>query len=830
MNLRKTKLHLSLASLYSNYQGAKQHTGTVVCAIAASSMLLSAPVLAQQTTDTAAPAAKPGALSDQIQSINITATKRKEDASKVPLSVSVIGGDELTAQHITDFADATRSIPNISFSGGGGGGFAGNGPGLSNVAIRGVSSDAGSATVGIYLDDVSMTSGNLYSQGSAEPKFFDLDHIEVLRGPQGTLYGASSMGGTIKFISNQPNTKVNSTDIYTEVSSTSGGGTNYLGNVVLNKVLKADELAVRVGIQTAHNGGFINLVDPNTTATTATGINTEDDAVVRMALKWNVTKDLTLTPSIFYQRVKTGDIDVAYTQTLNGVALPTNTTSKTVREPGKDVLTVPSLTLNYDTGFGDLTSVTSYFKRNFDRTQDGTTVNSSYLGSQQIGSQLITSTIPSIAGKPLSATNPSLLSVVGSLSSAVYLNNGVTQFSQEVRLLSKPYDPAVSPYTWLVGAYASNQHTTVIDNEPVFGINDAFKNAGVSITDPNVLIGAVSTGFPNDNSYHAIRSYHDTQQAVFGEGSYYFSPTLHATAGVRYIRAEETYRRNAFGYFNNDGTNDGVSNTLQTSSGSKVTPKFALTWEVDKNNTMYASATEGFRAGGSNFAVPIDYCALTKANPLSYGPDSLWSYEIGNKSRFLNNTLSVNADLFYINWKNLQQQITQTCGFNYNTNVGNAKSTGGEIEVKFKPIKSVMLGLAAGYTDATLTDSDGAEAGVKGAVKGARVPGVPKYNVALTAQYNFFINDDVYGFARAAGHWTGASNGTLNPTLSDFQRPSYSTYDASIGLTRDIWEVTLYVKNLTNNQMVIQRPVVQNVPEVYRITPRTIGMSLSAKF
>ena len=817
MNLKRTKLNLSLASLYSNYQGARHNTGTVVFALATSSLMLVNPAWAQQAADTNAPAApvvKAGALTDQIQSINITATKRKEDASKVPLSVSVIGGDELTAQHITDFADATRSIPNISFSGGGGGGNAGNGPGLSNVEMRGISSAAGSATVGIYLDDVSMTSGNLYSMGSAEPKFFDLDHIEVLRGPQGTLYGASSMGGTIKFISNQPNTKVNSTDIYTEVSSTNGGGTNYLGNVVFNKVLKADELALRVGIQTAHNSGFINQVDPNTTATVASGINTEDDAVVRMALKWNVTKDLTVTPSIFYQRVKTGDIDVAYTQTLNGAPLPNNTTSKTVREPGNDVLTVPSLTLNYDTGFGDLTSVTSYFKRNFDRTQDGTTVNSAYLGTQ------------------INSNYPNLASVVGGLPSTIFLNNQVTQFSQEVRLLSKPYDPNVAPYTWLVGAYASNQHTTLFDNEPVVGINAAFKTAGVSITDPNVIANPVSGGFPNDNSYYTGRFYHDTQQAVFGEGNYYFSPEIHTTLGARYLKASQTFTRDALGYFANDTTNDGVAHSTSSSSGNKLTPKLSLTWEVDKSNTLYTSATEGFRVGGSNFPLPLGYCGLTAPNPVSYGPDSLWSYEVGNKSRFLNNTLSVNADLFYINWKNLQQAINiPACGYAYNTKVGNATSSGAEIEIKFKPTKSIVLDLAAGYTDATLSDNAGANAGVVGAVKGARVPGVPKYNMALTAQYNFFLNDDMYGFARAAGHWTGASNGALDPSNPDYQRPSYSTYDASVGLSRDIWEVTLFVKNITNNQDVIQRPQVQGTAnEVYRINPRTIGMSLSAKF
>jgi len=285
-------------------------------------------------------------------------------------------------------------------------------------------------------------------------------------------------------------------------------------------------------------------------------------------------------------------------------------------------------------------------------------------------------------------------------------------------------------------------------------------------------------------------------------------------------------------YFANDTTNDGVAHSTQSSSGSKVTPKVSLTWEVDKNNTIYASATEGFRVGGSNFLLPQGYCSLATPNPTSYAPDSLWSYEVGNKSRFLNNTLSINADVFYINWKNLQQAINiPACGYAYNTNVGNATSSGAEIEIKFKPTKSLVLDLAAGYTDASLSDSEGANAGVIGAVKGAKVPGVPKYNMALTAQYNFFINDDVYGFARGAGHWTGASNGALDPSNPDFQRPSYSTFDASVGLSKDIWEVTLFVKNLRNNQMVIQRPQVQGTAnEVYRITPRTVGMSLSAKF
>src|SRR5450631_2033545 len=180
---------------------------------------------------------------EQLESIVVTATKRKEDVTKVPLSVTVIGGDALEDQHITNIVDLTRSVPNLSFSGG----AAGGGSGLSTIELRGISSQAGSSTVGVYLDDVSMSTRNLYSLGSAEPKFFDIDRIEVLRGPQGTLYGASSMGGTIKFISNQPNARVTESAFSAELSSTEHGGTNGTVSGVYNTPLMPGELAMRLG-------------------------------------------------------------------------------------------------------------------------------------------------------------------------------------------------------------------------------------------------------------------------------------------------------------------------------------------------------------------------------------------------------------------------------------------------------------------------------------------------------------------------------------------------------------------------------------------------------
>ncbi len=770
-------------------------SGKLACLSAAVSAIFATSAGAQEPPNSSAAGASKR--TDQIETITVTAQKRKEDASKIPLSISVLSGDDLAAQHIVDMSDITRAIPNVSFSG-----ASGSGAGLSNIEIRGVSSSAGSSTVGVYLDDVSLTTRNLYSLGSAEPKLFDLDHIEVLRGPQGTLYGASSMGGTIKFLTNQPNLKARETNLSAEVSSTRGGGTNYTVNGVFNLPVVANEMALRIGLQKGHEGGYIDQVDASG-ARIARGINSEDSSVARLALKWTPTKNFSLTPSMFYQEVKSADIDASYT------SLPKNQTSKTVREPGKDTLYIPSLTVNYDMGFADLVSVSSYYQRDFNRTQDGTTVNSSYIGGL----------ISASPGAP-----PGLGDTVAVLPSAVLLENAVRQFSQEVRLTSKAYDPkGNSPFTWNGGVYFSSLRTNVVDNEPVYGINQAFANAGQNLANGDIL----GFPFPNDNSYYSARHYKTRQTALFGETSYYFTPSLNATVGARYLRATDSLTREGDFFFAN-----GPASSAASSDFHAFTPKFAVSWQVDPTNTVYASATQGFRLGGQNRAVPASVCASDFANlgiteaPTSFDSDKLWSYEVGSKSRLLGNRMSLNLAAFYVDWNRLQQDIPLPgCGFDYETNVGKAKSYGVEIETKFKPTSSLVFGFAGGYTKATLSS----DVPTLGALAGDPIQGVPKYNASLTAQYNFSFNDDTYGFARAASHWIGASHGSLIRTDPDYQRPSYNTVDASFGASRGDWELALFAKNLFDTDKVIQTPNVQSINEGYRVRPRTIGITLSGK-
>lgn len=757
------------------------------------------------------PAAWAQQQSDQIEVVTVTAQKRKEDPNKVAMSISAVSGAQLQAEHVNDFTDLTRVVPNISFTAATGNG--GAGPGTSNIEVRGVSSAAGAATVGIYLGDVSLTVGNVYTMGTVEPKFFDIDRVEVLRGPQATLYGASSMGGTIKFVPNEPDLKDREFTTYADVSTLKGGSSNYSANAVANFPLIDDELALRIGVQAQRSGGFIDQVD-GAGSVLARNINKIDDQEVRLALKWKPLRTLTITPSLYYQRVNAKDI-AAF-----NFELPPYQAQKQVREPSNDVLQTLNLAVNWDLGWADLVSSTSYFKRKFDRTQNGSAYNSYSL------STFLTSTADG------GNASPDLIDAIAGLPSAVYLNNRVRQVSQEFRLASRPYDEKVSPWTWLGGLYFSNQHTGIDENDPIFGVNATFARFGYPTPDPDLLPGWNDGSFPGDNSFQGMFRYREKQSSVFGEINYYFTPALHATVGARYLKGDSTLNQHNGLYL------AGAGNNSSSSLSSKAfTPKYALTWEISPQHTVYTTAAKGFRLGGSNVFVPPTTCGPDlEANGLSAGPatyasDSLWSYEVGSKSRFFNNRVSVNADVFYIKWKNIQQGVyLPTCTYTYNANAGDAVTKGFEFDIKAKPVSGLTLGVSGGYVQAELSNDEGIRNGVLGAVRGAQVQGVPKYNAAVNAQYNFALFEDKSAFVAGGVQWVGPSKGSLNPDSTDYERPAYHTADFSAGLSVDRYKFTVFVKNAFDNATVIQHPQVASIVQGYRVAPRSIGMSVAAKF
>jgi iron complex outermembrane receptor protein len=775
---------------------------------------------AQQAPAPANAASAPAATT--LDQVVITAQKRKEDVRKVPLSVSVVSGDAIQENHINDITDLTRSVPNLSFS-------SQAGAGLSTLEIRGVSSQAGSATVSLYLDDVSLTTRNLYSQGTAEPRFFDLDRIEVLRGPQGTLYGASSLGGTIKFISKQPDATSFSGSAYTELSNTSHGGTNYMAQAVLNVPLVQGNTALRLGVQTGHDSGYIDQVSPTTLGVIDKGINSTDWNVLKLALKTQFAPGWTATPALFYQRFKSHDIDATYL-TVGGYQLPSGETpalsifqtSKPVREPATDKLTIPSLTVNGDLGFADLTGVLSGYIRRFDRIQDGTSINVPYIASQ--------------------VTDPTLGGVVAGLPSAVQLGNKIDQTSLELRLASKDYDASRGPLTWIGGVYLAQTKTQVVDNEPIFGINAAFTAAGADINDPAQLAGSFPGAFTGDSSYYSARHYRDKQSSLFGELTYNASAALRATVGLRVLRATEHFTREGDFYYAG-----GPTSAVIDSSAHAVTPRFSVGWDLNPSTTLYGNIAKGFRLGGANRPIPspttnplvgedLQSLGLSGTPPASFDSDSLWSYEVGAKSRLLDNRLSLNVSVFHIDWKNIQQDvILPASGFDFETNAGNAKVDGLELEARLRATDALTLSAGASWTHAVFAEDVPAlghdpDTGVLNVHKGDEIQGVPKYSVRLGFEYRFVPTSHGSAFVRGSGQWTGASHGTLVPGSTDYVRPAYVTADASAGFSFDRWEFTVFAKNLTNNRKIIQQPSIQGVNEAYYLRPRTVGVTAAYEF
>ena len=752
--------------------------------------------------------------SQTLENIVVTAQKRTEDIKDVPLSVSVVSGQDLTETHTADYEDLARSVPGISFSSQGG-------PGLDRIEMRGISSSAGSPTVSMYMNDVSITMPNLINTGASQPRFFDLDHVEVLRGPQGTLYGASSMGGSIKFVTHEPELDTYSGSFYTDLSGTEHGGVNYEANAVGNVPLVDGKLALRFGFDDAHQSGYIDHLNANG-AVDQSGTNAQDMQTGRMVLKWQATDDLVILPELDFQRTTIGDTSVFYLDD------PMYDQSKLVKESGHDDMVLPSLTLRDDLHWADLTAVSSYFWRHYPRTQDGTYYNSVLLEGELAADPTLTSKYPTVDPTP-----------VGSIPSAAYISPIFSQFSEEVRLTSKPMEETGDRYSWIGGMFFSDFRLHLSDQEYMNGLSSELQSLyGISAHDVlNTVLG--NSGLTNqaynnyllgslDEVYMQRYTENQKQYALFGEFTYQILDKLKLTVGMRLIHAEDNINGIGGAYYNADATPVYSGST----SYNGYTPKASLSYDIG-DGSLYVSATKGVRLGGFNEPVPQFACTQDLANlgitktPANYQADSLWSYEAGSKLALFGDRVSVDAAAFYITWKNVQQDIPlDICGYDFTTNAGNAESYGGEAEIRAKVTPELTLSVTGSGTAATLTSvSQGSGASV-----GQSLTGVPDWTASFSFDYTLPLDGDNAFFARADYSLTGPSHGAFAITDPDYSRPAYGDVDASVGLIWRHVQWQLYGKNLADNQKVIQHPNLLSVSEGYTLRPLTVGLSASAKF
>ena len=801
-----------------------------------------APVDAPKATDssTSSAASEP----PRMEHIVVTAQKRSEELHAVPISISVLGGDDLKAQRIENYDDIARAVPGVSFN------SVGANEGLTNIVIRGVSSTSGSATVGVYLDDVSITVKNLFRDGSTQPRIFDLERVEVLRGPQGTLYGDSSEGGTIRFVTKQPNLNKFSSEISTDVSQTEHGGTNSGLSASVNVPLIPSTLAVRGSFGYTDDSGYI---DHYTQAGTLDrrGVNTERALVGRLTATWNLTDDLTVKPGLFYQRDKTGDNSAFFPTVAGGATVTSNNLdrpslglwqqNKQVAEPGDDTVSLESLTIEKGLGFADLTSVTGLFNRDFKRTQDGTFYNSGTFAAAFLDSAGPTAANPN--ANPAAYPGNAALndSIIGNLPSPVLYSTQYRQFSQEFRLSSPDAGSQGSPLKWVGGLYYAMQHIHNTNFQRIPGINTAFQSIyGYSMDSPQSLIRqnydptfTVPQLFPNDIDESDDRTYNEKQYAVFGQIDYDFSPKLHAGLGLRYLTAKEDFTSTEIGFYQIGN----ISPYNQSATFHAFTPKATVSYDVSAATNIYGSVAKGFRLGGPTGPIVFgpgsvcngDFNAIGQTTqPTKFGSDSLWTYELGAKSQF-GESVNVNAAAFYTRWSNIQQEIyLPTCGYYFTENIGDGEIKGGELEATYQPIRDLTFGLTGSVEHAVITSSINPLT----APVGAHLKDVPEKTAtaSLMWQHPLPVSEGLMFSTRIDYNWTGHAYGDYLPTNPNYNNPAYGVLNASMRVSGKNFDVSFYAKNLANDKTIIQTPLINTVVEGYTVRPRTIGLTGRIRF
>ena len=756
---------------------------------------------------------------EALQEIVVTSEKRAENLTAVPVSISVLSGDMLNSTEIANVDDLSRAVPGLSVQ-------ANGTEGNAQLQIRGVSSTAGDSTVNIYLNETPISISARYG-GATQPIPFDLAQVEVLRGPQGTLYGASSLGGTIRYIQNKPNLTTFGGFVGSDLSGTDHGGINYETSALVNVPIVDDVFAIRLGGLYGSDSGWIDNYNGNGDIARS-GVNSDRRKLIRFSALYQPTEDLSIQANTTYQRFDTNDSSSFYTAAgaANSTGLGTApyivTTglfkqSKLVQESSQDSVLVSDVEVNANLGFAELTSVTSYFRRTNPEVIDGTYYNSGALADFFLPAQFTPAA--SVAFSP----------------SPVNQQTSWNSWSQEIRLAS-PTD-AQSPLKWVGGVYVSAVHASTAQIDPDPAIASNFLAAyGVPIGSISQALG----GAPNDpglfNPIYAVgEDESEDQYAAFGQITYDILDDLHLSGGLRYsISRDVNVNSNGQNSFYDLGLPAQVKSTIKAYS---ATPRFSLSYDVDSLTSIYTTEAKGFRLGGPVGSLPngpnnscqpsYESLGLTGA-PGAYGSDSLWSYEAGVKSTLADRSLSINGAGYYIDWSKLQQGVNlPSCGFSFTANAGDAEIYGSEIELVYAPkfVRGLKLGLTASFNHAAFTKTT-----VPFAQVGQKVEDVPERTATVSADYYTPLVADWSGFAHVDYDFTGHSHGAFQTYLPNYENKAYGVVNAQLGVEADTRKIYLFVKNLLNDHTIYQQPTVASVTEGYTVRPLTIGISVRQDF
>jgi iron complex outermembrane recepter protein len=811
---------------------------------------------------TAAPATGPER--GVMQEIVVTATRHEEALSKVPISVTALSQETMDQKGIKDFQDIVRFTPGVSI----------DNSGTNAISIRGISSSGGAGTTGIYLDDTPIQMRSVgFNPDDTLPKTFDLERVEVLRGPQGTLFGAGSEGGTVRYILAQPKVIGESTYSRSELSFTHYGEPSYEAGVAHGDTLIDDTLGYRASIWYREDGGWINRVDPTTGAETEHGINHAGTLMARLAALWRPSERVSITPSIIYQDIKQHDQDTywpAYSNPAEGVF----NTATPERMPKPDRWYLPALKVEIDLGKSTFFSNSSFYHRDQQDAYQGTVYDLAFyqsLGWPASGYGLsctAAQTAPPCPWYPLLDNNGIHLPPGwGNYQTPNLMTNQQRTWTQEFRWQS---NDDTSKLRWTVGAFWQLAEELSVEElidpnvnafwQTLYGVNatDIFiDNSGIAHYYCNG-VGTPGLGFPSCDIYYNRNRTGDRQAAIFGELTYAFTDVWKLTLGDRYARTQFTLDHYS------DGLENFISSHLPASEKeSPSTPKLSLAAQVDPKNLYYATYAKGFRVGGGNAPLP-GYCdpSLIAAGyptppgaPLTYKSDSTDNYEIGSKNA-IGSAFKIATSVYYIKWKDIQQSVyvAGLCGLQFTDNLGTAVAKGFDLQAELAA-GPFDFEVALGYTSARYTaDSPHGLAFAGDAISGQAAidyaPGVnPPWTGAFGAQYNFslqghdaFMRVD-YTYA-SRNNWPSAlqdPGSAANPS-AQFNAATYTLSSSSFvsargGITIGDWQYALFADNLLDSHTVTNYALGQadpfnpNPPGVqqnqYTYRPRTVGISLT---
>jgi iron complex outermembrane recepter protein len=705
------------------------------------------------------------ASSNELEEVVVTATRRSESIQNVPSQVTALTAGALDQLNARDFNDFAAFVPGLSFSS--------TGASTNLLVIRGITTGSQlSSATGVYVNDIPIgaSTSNGVGYQSLNVNTFDLNRVEVLNGPQGTLYGATSLGGTIKYETNAPDLKNFEVEAGAQVSSTQHGHIDHAYTGMINLPF-GDIAALRVDGYQIYDSGYVK--DP-VYGRDNEGWSRSEGGRAELLVEPVENLDIRLDAST--QHIPSESADVVFRDpATHEPTYGTYAQAYPTFQPSDYSLTLYSATVDYTTPFAKFSSITGYQTNNGTSNTDDSLIYDAALGA--FGG----------AADPWS----------------LYVNTTTKKFTQEFRAVSQNG----TYFDWLAGAFLSNEKTS----ETVDLFDDA--NPGGTF----LGLSPFTSWLPS-----TYREY-----AVYGDGTIHFTSQLELGLGVRYSRQKHAYDETVSGLLAS-GSAAVLTPPVATSDQSVMTylinPKFHITEDV----MVYGRAASGFRPGGPNFVLSPGL-----GNP-TFKPDRLWSYELGEKSTFLDKRATLDFDVYDILWKDIQVTVNNG-GVNQLENAGVARVTGSELAFNYRILAPLTVGGSAAWTDARLTST----APVIGVTTvGVRLPLAPRFNFALIGAYNFDIVDGYSGVFTATDRWVGERNAGFGTVTSpQYRLSSYNITDLNLDVQAPHGlEYGLFLRNAFDRVAEISASVLANeynpaapVP-VFIAQPRTVGVSVKYKF